>query len=95
LANKRQPIIVDPENFPAFLAGRYPSLGGSMAALAEFLGVSSATVYQLLNGTLKPGPEVLKRAGLRMAYILDVDAVEADDEPPAKPKGKKPGHTKD
>jgi transcriptional regulator with XRE-family HTH domain len=93
MANKRQPIIVDPENFPAFLAGRYPPLGGSMAALAEFLGVSPATVYQLLNGTLKPSPEVLKRAGLRVAYILDVDAVEADadtaDESAAKPKGKR------
>lgn len=87
MANKKQPLLIEPKDFPVFLAARTSVLGGGIAALAELLGASPATAYQLLNGTILPSPEILKRAGLRMVYVLDVTEAE---EPPAAPaKGKK------
>lgn len=91
MANKKQRIIVEKKDFPVFLAARTAMAGSSISAMAELLGVGTATVYNLLAGSLEPNEEILKRAGLRMVYVLEVeDAPPPPDEPPAKPaKGKK------
>lgn len=82
MANKKQPLIIEPKDFRVFLAARMAALGLKVADMAGVLGVSQATVYQLLSGTIAPSEEVLKRAGLRTVYVMDVDA---EVEPPAKP----------
>jgi predicted transcriptional regulator len=86
MANKKQPLIIEPGAFRVYLAARMAALKLSVGDMAGLLAVSQATVYQLLAGTLSPSEEVLQRAGLRTVYVMDVDA---EAEPPAKVKGKK------
>jgi transcriptional regulator with XRE-family HTH domain len=88
MANKKQPLIIEQKDFKVFLAARMGVLGGDIAGLAEFLGVSQATAYQLLSGAAEPSAEVLKRAGLRSVYVMDVNMPDPqeDQAPAEKPK---------
>lgn len=73
---KPKPIIIETKDFPIFLATRMGTLRIKVADLAEELGVTAAAVYAMLAGDLIPGDAIIRKLGLRPAFILDVDSVE-------------------
>jgi hypothetical protein len=81
---KRQPIIIEKKDVRVFLAARMASMGGGMAALAEMLGVTMATAYDLVSGELTPNDEILRKAGLRPVYVLEAEVPEPSDAPKRK-----------
>jgi len=70
----KQDLIIEPDDFPAFLKGRFP---GGVVEIAAKLGVGQKMVYFLLAGKRKPSAKILHKCGLEVVYR----AV-----PPEKPK---------
>lgn len=89
---KPRPIIIERSEVPAYLGGiLVGKFGENQSAFARHLGISRQAVFQLLNGDTTPSEEVMKKVGLRLAYIADLP--DGGDEAP-KAKGKREAHKK-
>jgi hypothetical protein len=71
MAGKPRPLIIEAQDFRVFLAARMGALRLSVAELAQELGITPTGTYALLTGDLEPSAEVLRKVGLRQAYVLD------------------------
>jgi hypothetical protein len=62
-------LIIDPEDFPVFLKGKLGS--DTVATFAKKLGVSQKLVYYLISGQRPPSKAILKKLGLKIAFVVD------------------------
>ena len=62
-----KPVVIDREEFPAFLKGCMT--GRSIEQFAAHLGISDKYLYMLLTGQRKPSERIARKVGLRQAFI--------------------------
>jgi hypothetical protein len=68
MKEKQTEILISPEEFPAYLKGRLDNT--TVVALAAELGVTTNLVYMLLSGKRTPSASIIKKLGLRPAYVF-------------------------
>jgi hypothetical protein len=80
MSEKLPVVVIEVEDFPAFLKG---SMGeDSVTEYAAKIGVKTQMVYMMMSGARTPSPAILKRMKLRVAYVKDQTT-------PAKARAKK------
>ena len=72
MSEKQPDLIIDPEDFHVFLKARLGT--DSVAEFAAKLDVTPKLVYLLLNGSRGPSKEILKKLGLKIAFVVDREA---------------------
>jgi hypothetical protein len=73
---KRAEIIIQPNEFPAFLLGMKVRLGiESIDQFAAEIGISSNLLYKLLSGDRLPSKSLLQRFGMRVVYSFSQERV--------------------
>ncbi len=60
--------LIQPEEFPAEFRR---IVGGDVAGTAEQLGISSAFVYMLMQGTRKPSAALLAKCGFKVVFLRE------------------------
>jgi Helix-turn-helix len=81
MSDKQPDLIIEVEHFPIFVKARMGT--DTVKEYAEKIGVAPQMVYMLISGQRKPSPAILKKMGLKVAYVVDRSAT------PAKAKPKK------
>lgn len=80
MSEKLSDLIIEVEDFPVFVKARMGL--DTVKEFAAKIGVAPQMVYMLASGQRKPSPAILKKMGLKVAYVVDRSA-------PAKARAKK------
>ena len=72
MSDKQPDLIIDPVDFPVFVKARMGT--DTVAEFAAKIGVSPKLVYMLVSGSRTPSPAILKKLGLKVAYVVDRSA---------------------
>ena len=72
MSDKQPDLIIDPVDFPVFVKARMGT--DTVAEFAAKIGVSPKLVYMLLSGSRGPSKEILKKLGLKIAFVVDREA---------------------
>lgn len=91
MAGKPRPLIIETADFRVYLMARMSALKMNVPGLAKELGVTVQAAYQLLGGDLTPSEEIVRKVGLRPAFVADAPGGEPEEaeEHTSKAKSKK------
>jgi DNA-binding XRE family transcriptional regulator len=89
MAGKPRPLIIEKDEFRAYLAAMVSLKKQPKDQTADEMGISRQALYQLLEGEIAPSDEIARKIGLRPVFVVEEELRGSLAEPKAKPKGKR------